>query len=354
MAEKSSEGRRRVSLELGRARIAHIDALKKEWGISNRGEVLERLLDEIFGSLDGEEEPLQPTETAALVVASEAAGPMPQAAASDPDDMDDQTALVLIGRGSGKSLEDGLDAERSDHQQHRPGRGGGGIDLPGFVRRRSGELRDSFRPSRRKASSSGSAAPPPLPQLRADDVQTAMDMARDHWMGLYGKAPDATVLEAAMVWLATDIWPQSEQSEGRSFTWTAACEWMAELVPGWSAEAPTFERVMATAGVLEDPFSGSTLPLRIPTLIRRFVHRFRHRRRGTSFQTLEHTMTLQGALKLLQLPTDPGQRVSLGQIREAYREQAMSHHPDAGGSLEAMRRLNEAYQLLKELYRRHT
>jgi hypothetical protein len=30
---------------------------------------------------------------------------------------------------------------------------------------------------------------------------------------------------------------------------------------------------------------------------------------------------------------------------------AQSHHPDAGGSLEAMRRLNEAYQLLKELYR---
>jgi curved DNA-binding protein CbpA len=30
---------------------------------------------------------------------------------------------------------------------------------------------------------------------------------------------------------------------------------------------------------------------------------------------------------------------------------AQSHHPDAGGSLETMRRLNEAYQLLKELYR---
>jgi curved DNA-binding protein CbpA len=29
----------------------------------------------------------------------------------------------------------------------------------------------------------------------------------------------------------------------------------------------------------------------------------------------------------------------------------LSHHPDAGGSVEAMRRLNEAYQLLKDLYR---
>jgi len=86
-------------------------------------------------------------------------------------------------------------------------------------------------------------------------------------------------------------------------------------------------------------------------LIHRFVHRFRRRRRGTSFQTLEHTMTLQGALKLLQLPTGPGHRLTLAQIREAYRDMALQHHPDSGGSLEEMRRVNEAYQLLKELYR---
>ena len=89
----------------------------------------------------------------------------------------------------------------------------------------------------------------------------------------------------------------------------------------------------------------------MPTLIRRFVQRFRRRSRGTSYQTLEHTMTLQGALRLLQLPSGLGQRLTLRQIREAYREMAQQHHPDAGGSLESMRRINEAYQLLKELYR---
>jgi hypothetical protein len=83
----------------------------------------------------------------------------------------------------------------------------------------------------------------------------------------------------------------------------------------------------------------------------RFVHRFRRRQQGTSFQTLESTMTLHGALRQLQLPTDPGQRVTLTQIREAYREMALRHHPDSGGSVDTMRRLNEAYQLLKELYR---
>ena len=81
------------------------------------------------------------------------------------------------------------------------------------------------------------------------------------------------------------------------------------------------------------------------------MHRFRKRRKGSSFQALEHTMTLHGALKLLQLPTAPGHRLTLLQIREAYRELAISHHPDSGGTEETMRLLNEAYQLLKELYR---
>jgi hypothetical protein len=155
-----------------------------------------------------------------------------------------------------------------------------------------------------------------------------------------------------MIWLAHDIWPHSDQSEGRLFTWSAACQVMRDFAPTWDEAAPpSFERVMVVAGVLEDPYSASTLALRLPTLIRRFVQRFRRRSRGTSFQTLEHTMTLQGALKLLQLPTHLGQRLTLRQIREAYREMALSHHPDAGGSAEAMRRINEAYQLLKELYR---
>lgn len=126
---------------------------------------------------------------------------------------------------------------------------------------------------------------------------------------------------------------------------------MVDLGSHWGDSSPSLEKIIVTAGVLEDPFSAETLPLRIPTLMHRFVHRFRRRQRGTSFQTLESTMTLHGALRQLQLPTDPGQRVTLTQIRDAYREMALKHHPDSGGSLDTMRRLNEAYQLLKELYR---
>jgi hypothetical protein len=337
VADSAGEGKRRITLGLSLPLLAHLDALKKEWGIRNRGDVLERLLDEIFAS----------EETGAGDGVRDGHG---SAGTSQVDggEIYEQTALVLIGRGSLEAVAAEFDVDPGGTPPADPRRTGGGIDLPGFVRSRSDQLKRSFRPP-----ATPGPEPPlaPMPQLSAAALQEAMEASREHWLGLYGKPANETVLEAAMVWLGQDIWPQSDLSEGRTFTWSAACRVMGELVPGWSGAAPSFERVMVTAGLLEDPFSGATLAVRVPTLIRRFVHRFRRQRKGTSFQTLEHTMTLTGALKLLQLPTDPGHRLTLAQIREAYRELALNHHPDSGGSAEAMRRLNEAYQLLKELYR---
>lgn len=158
-----------------------------------------------------------------------------------------------------------------------------------------------------------------------------------------------------MLWLARDVWPQCDQCEGRSFTWSGACRAMTELVRDWQDAPASFECVIVMAGILEDPYGAATLPVRIPTLIRSFTQRFRRRRAGTSFAMLEQTMTVQGALTTLQVQPTPDQGITLGQIRDAYREMALQHHPDSGGSVEAMRRINEAYQLLKELYRqRHT
>ena len=319
---------KRTSIELPAAMIRHIDDLRREWGLRHRGAVLERLLTQIFNRDDN-----------ALPADLEAAtGGRPPL-----EEPDEQLALVLVGRGALQDL-----------QMERPSSGAAepesprrsGIDLPGFVQKRTGELNRGLRQAR------ASESPTPVPmQWNQEDLEQALSEARHHWIHLYGTAPNATVLENAMIWLAHDIWPHADQSEGRVFTWTAACAAMAEIAPSWGEADPSFERVIVAAGVLEDPYSSGTLTLRLPTLIRRFVQRFRRRSRGTSFQTLEHTMTLQGALKLLQIPSHLGQRLTLRQIREAYREMAQQHHPDAGGSLESMRRLNEAYQLLKELYR---
>ena len=63
-------------------------------------------------------------------------------------------------------------------------------------------------------------------------------------------------------------------------------------------------------------------------------------------------MTVHGALKLLNLPTTAGKSVTLSTVRDAYRSKALSNHPDSGGSTETMRKINEAYQLLKGLYKK--
>jgi hypothetical protein len=127
---------------------------------------------------------------------------------------------------------------------------------------------------------------------------------------------------------------------------------LLSFAPGWVVGDPSLERVITAAGILEDPFGANSLAMRVPTLITRFVQRQRSRqKRHTSFDAIDQSMTVHGALRLLQLPTIADRPYTLKEIRDAYREQAQSHHPDAGGSADAMRRLNEAYQFLKERYR---
>lgn len=353
-------------MTLPTARIAQFKQLQREWGFSTHGQAMEHLLELLL--------PESPDQEA------------------EQDDGDDQEHEVLLERGalvlasSAEStqlvltVEDGLtefeldltrDSEAvSDETRKQPrtlpgphkgretaatGSGGsgsrgmgGGIDLPGFVQQRSARLRQSLHPQ----PSTPTRPNDPFPEISEHDLSAALTAATAHWVGLYGTAANEAVLEAAMVWLGQEIWPQSDQAEGRPFTWSALEHWIVGCAPSWPAGPPSFERVMVGAGLLEDPFSPATLSLRLPTLIRRFVHRFRRRRQGTSFQTLEHTMTLQGALKVLEIPFEVGERLTLKRIREAYREQAQRHHPDSGGSADTMRRLNEAYQLLKELYRK--
>ena len=338
----SSAARRRITLELSLEKLTHIDALKREWGLRNRGDVLERLLGELFASAEEELVP-SPAEG----VSEEEAG------TTDDGSLDDGAALVLVGQGQWAMEGWGAETAATLPVSPAPGEGGKskGIDLPGFVRRRSQQLRRSLQVE--KDPDPPQAAVAAWPQVAEALLRQSEEIVASHWLNLYSQTPNAAVVEAAMSWLAHDIWPHADLCEGRLFTWSAAVRLMREVDPRWSDAPPSLERVIVTAGVLEDPFSAETLPLRIPTLVHRFVHRFRRRQRGTSFQTLESTMTLHGALRQLQLPTDPGQRVTLTQIRDAYREMALKHHPDSGGSLDTMRRLNEAYQLLKELYRQH-
>ncbi|MEB3184665.1 MAG: molecular chaperone DnaJ [Cyanobacteriota bacterium] len=325
--------RKRISLELPAELLEQLDVLKGEWGLRSRGDLLVRLLRTV------------------LPTAAPADGlPDPIPAEQGPGRFDEGSALVLVkGQGQGELFADtdrpwAVREEGARRDGAKPAKAG--IDLPGFVRRQSAQLKRSLQPR-----SAGEDVHELLPAVSADQVRSSLASAAEHWHELYGSAPNEAVLEAAMVWLAQDIWPHFDQGEGRPFTWSLALDVVGGFAPALGDGPASFERVMVVAGLLEDPFSAATLDLRVPTLIRRFVHRFRRRQQGTSFQTLEHTMTLHGALKILQLPTAPGARLTLREIRDAYRQMAMGAHPDGGGSSESMRRLNEAYQLLKELYR---
>ena len=328
--------RRRITLELPRDVIGWIDRFRSEWGLRGRGPTVERLLRELFEAQE---------EDAVTGVDGERDSTSLDGAPQSP--FDESGALVLVSQRQGGELEaDFIHPQPAGPQRIRSG-AGGGIDLPGFVRRQSDQLKRSVSPTAQPDRSARDT----FAMVESSDLDAALETARRHWYELYGTEPNAHVLESAMTWLSSDIWAQADQSEGRPFSWSLACTVTTQLAPSWPPGTPSFEKVIVMAGLLEDPFSAATLSLRIPTLIRRFVNRFRKRHRGMSFETLQHTMSLHGALKMLQLPTAPGQRLTLADIREAYREQDLQHHPDSGGSAEQMRRLNEAYQMLKELYR---
>ncbi|MFO7629415.1 MAG: molecular chaperone DnaJ [Prochlorococcaceae cyanobacterium] len=318
--------------------LEKIDTLKSEWGVRSRGDALQRLLQQLFDDNQDSGEQEIGAEDTERTGSSSAETPF-----------DETSALVLLGRQESEELDFTLDcsatASRFPERSRRAT--GPAIDLPGFVRKNTDRLRSSLHPERQQAS--GPSAN--LALFSHDQLEEALQASRQHWLDLYGKDANDAVLEASMVWLARDVWPESDSSDGRPFTWSLAQQVVAEMAPSWQTAGPSFEQVMVVAGILEDPFSGSTLALRIPTLIRRFVQRSRQRRSSTSFSTLQNTMTLHGALKLLQLPTTAGQRLTLPQIRDAYRQQALDHHPDSGGSADMMRRLNEAYQFLKEHFR---
>ena len=323
----SGEGARKrtTSFALSDALISALDKLKPVYGVRSRGAVVEQLLEYLLQ--ESEEEPSAPESEQLDQAVQEA------------------SSLVLIRR------QDQTGADPTDDALGpRSGAESGGIDLPGFVSKRSRQLKQTLSAS--ATNTERSESDPVVAAVCHNDLQDAVKAADDHWISLYGQPPGGTVVEAAITWLSRDLWNSVDASEGRPFTWTGANAAVHELCREWTTESPTLGRVMVVAGTLEDPFATANLAERMPTMIRRFVNRFRRSQKVTSFETLESTMTVLGALKLLGLSTQPGAEVTLSSIKEAYRTSARNAHPDTGGSPESMRRVSEAYQLLSGVYRR--
>ena len=359
MGQRESD-KRRITLELSEELLTAIDGVKAQLGFRGRGPAVEQLLRELLNPDEDEEQPqdVAVTTQGELTTGGTAdtvgrAASAIGTATSHP--LDESRAIVLIQSdlvSQRDTTQVSDETEESDLfqpvGQRTRARAGSGIELPGFVRQQAREVHRSLRAEpRRDPADRG------LELLGAPQLQEALATVQDHWQEVYGQTPTETVSEAAMVWLARDIWPQCDPSDGRPFSWNLAQQVVCSFCPSWPEGDPSLERIVVAAGVLEDPFSGSSLSLRIPNLITRFVQRHRSRQKRTmSFEAIDQTMTVHGALRLLRLSTVADHPYSLKDIREAYREQAQCHHPDAGGSAEAMRRLNEAYQFLKERYRR--
>ena len=331
MSADESNHQQKITVTLSKRLVTLIDQLKREYGVRSRGLVLESVLEQLIQP-DDQTELLGLTDSDAAEVAAQ-------------ESTSESSSLVLI-RGTD------TDPEIDELEPHLPPPSSVGIDLPGFVSRRTTQLRDTLSPRSGPDQSDKSVlADPLLSSVSHVDLIAAIQAVDEHWRSLYGQPPGDTVVEASMLWLARDVWSTTDASDGKPFTWSAANASMQELCSDWEQGEPSLGRVMVVAGTLEDPFATAALADRMPTLIRRFVNRFRRSSQVTSFETLESTMTVHGALKLLGLSTKAGASVTLASIREAFKARALEVHPDAGGSTDAMRRLNEAYRLLRELYR---
>ena len=343
VAEGEGKEVKRISIDLPIDLVAGVDRLRKEWGFRARGLVFERLLEVIFNDLDDniiENKQLDFNHNSNHDSSSSKNG-------IDISNQEEK-ALVIVGNKNIEIKNVAVnDVKAKDVQSNKQDSVSTGIELPGFIRKQTTNLKRSLSKDKTFKNMEDTS----ITTINIDDLLKAKDAAEKHWIYLYGQKPTESVIEASMIWLARDIWPNVDGTENIPFTWNAACKMLNSYCSDWKIDSVTFDDVVILAGALEDPFSAKNLRSRIPTLIRRFVNKFKRSQNVTSFQTLESTMTVHGALKLLGLPTKAGSSLTLSFIRDAYKEKALSNHPDAGGSNETMRKLNEAYQLLKDLYK---
>ncbi len=347
MPPTDKEGLKRISVDLPIELINHFDQLKEEWGLRRRGAVLERLLEEIF---DEKENSDSLTENKNLFDGSNKSQEISDKLATD--NYIEDTSIVLISSGISKNnLEPTYSSDEiinlNSNKEKELITKSKGINLPGFVSRKTEGLKTSLGRTNNIDTSYDSI----FNCISDSEVKSCMSKSLNHWLSLYGQKPNEEVLEASMIWLAREIWPNIDDTQNLPFTWHAASKLMSKFCSSWKTTKPSFERIVVMAGVFEDPFATISLINRIPTLIRRFVNSFKRRSNVTSFQTLQSTMTVHGALKLLDMPTTAGKMISLSSVKDSYKAKALANHPDSGGSSESMRQINEAYQLLKDLYK---
>jgi len=329
---------KRISIDLPEELISRFDQLRKEWGFRSRGPVIEKLITELL-----KEDEFLPKNKQQEIDFSENNNNI-----NEDNNIDENTALVLIKTDIKKEIKETALKKIVSNNDECNEKAKLDISLPNFVEKKVKNLRRSINSEKLKENINDIQ----INTIKENELIKCRIELISHWKTLYGSVPNDHVVEASMEWFGRDIWPNLDGTENLPFTWSAANKLMSELCPYWVKKNPTLEIVLLMIGVLEDPFATSDLINRIQTLVRRFVCRFKRNNRSNSFETLNSTMTVHGALKLLNLSTSAGSAHTLRKIKESYKLIALETHPDAGGSTDQMRKLNEAYQLLKNLYKK--
>ena len=327
---------KRISIDLPEELISRFDQLRKEWGFRSRGPVIEKLITELL-----KEDEFLPKNKQQEIDFSENNN------TNENHNIDENTAMVLIKKDIKKEAKEKTINKIVSDNDECTEKAKLNISLPNFVEKKVENLRRSINNEKLKENINDIQ----INTIKENELIKCRIAIISHWKNLYGTIPNNHVIEASIDWFGRDIWPNLDGTENLPFTWSAANKLMSELCPYWEKKNPTLEIVLLMIGVLEDPFATSDLINRIPTLVRRFVSKFKRNNGSNSFETLDSTMTIHGALKILNLSTAAGSAHTLRKIREAYKSKALETHPDAGGSTDQMRKLNEAYQLLKNLYR---
>ena len=327
---------KRISIDLPEELISRFDQLRKEWGFRSRGPVIEKLITELL-----KEDEFLPKNKQQEIDFSENNN------TNENHNIDENTAMVLIKKDIKKEAKEKTINKIVSDNDECTEKAKLNISLPNFVEKKVENLRRSINNEKLKENINDIQ----INTIKENELIKCRIAIISHWKNLYGTIPNNHVIEASIDWFGRDIWPNLDGTENLPFTWSAANKLMSELCPYWVKKNPSLEIVLLMIGVLEDPFATSDLINRIPTLVRRFVSKFKRNNRSNSFEALDSTMTIHGALKILNLSTAAGSAHTLRKIREAYKSKALETHPDAGGSTDQMRKLNEAYQLLKNIYR---
>ena len=255
---------KRISIDLPEGLISRFDQLRKEWGFRARGPVIEKLLTELLQ----EDDLILKTQQQEINFCEDKIN-------DENYNIDEDTALVLIEPKNNNQVKDKpLNKIVLNNNQIKE-KGKSNISLPNFVEKKVKNLRRSINSERLKEKINDIQ----INTINENELIKCRIELMTHWKNLYGTTPNDHIIEASMDWFGRDIWPNLDGTENLPFTWSAANKLMSELCPFWVKKNPSLEIVLLMIGVLEDPFATSGLINRVPTLVRRFVSRFKRNNR---------------------------------------------------------------------------